>query len=454
MASTAERNTRMMNQTPNSKVQYPTIAVIGMGYVGAVSATALAQRGCRVVGVEVNPQKLALLRAGQSPVREPQLDEQFAQVVSAGRFTATDNLADAGRDADIIMVAVGTPSRADGQVDLSSIDRVTQELAAALRERTSPCVVLIRSTVPPGTTRDRIAPLIKQANRAAVVGHHPEFLREGTAMADWHSPSMIVWGADGNDTHGVARAMESLYAGIEAPRLPLGTAESELMKYACNVFHAVKIDFANEIGSLAAACGADPQAVMNAFCQDRKLNVSPAYLRPGFAFGGSCLPKDTRAVLAMAARHNLQLPLMEGVLASNQAHLSRQVERVLIHGRRPTLLLGLSFKEGTDDLRESPMVELAERLLGKGVPLSIYDADLKPSELLGANARYIQTHLPHLNMLLRNELEQAVREAEVVVIGKRTTGATPTMLRGKTVIDLCAGPAVVPAADFVARQAA
>jgi len=431
-------------------------AIIGMGYVGAVTAAAMAGRGWRVTGVEINPTKLAMLQAGKSPVSEPGLVDAFARATADGRLDATDDLTQAVTNAELIMVAVGTPSAADGEADLQAIDRVTIQLAQAMAARKHRCVVMIRSTVPPGTTRHRVAPIIHDADPQAAVCHHPEFLREGSALADWTDPPMIVVGADGKDAVPTEKMIERLYEGIDAPRLALATAESELMKYACNVFHAIKIDFANEIGSLAAACGADPNAVMKAFCNDRKLNISPAYLRPGFAFGGSCLGKDTRAVAAKAQRAGLKLPLIESVIESNHQHLSRQVNRILRLGRRPALLLGLSFKADTDDLRESPMVELAERLLGKGIPLAIYDPDVSQAgdRLLGANARYIHEHLPHLNALLRDDLANAAGEAQTIIIGKPVKGLTDAMLAGKDVVDLTAGPAVEGDGAGVQKKAA
>ncbi len=376
------------------------------------------------------------------------------EAVDSGLLTATDNMTQAVQDVDVVMVCVGTPTGDDGEVDLQAIDRVTTELSHALAESGQECVVMIRSTVPPGTTRQRIAPALRRANPRVSVCHHPEFLREGSALADWDAPPMIVYGADGEDVEAAQAAMEAIYVDIDAPFLAMATPESEMMKYACNVYHAMKIDFANEIGSLAAAVGADPARVMDAFCHDTKLNVSAAYLRPGFAFGGSCLPKDTRAVAAEARRRGIRLPLIEAVLESNEEHLSRQVERVLAAGRRPTLLVGLSFKPGTDDLRESPMVELAEKLLGKGVPLSIYDGDLLPGKLMGANARYIHEHLPHLNMLLQDDFDEALRQASTAVIAKPVADLDDLRLMGKTVIDLSQGPRPVDTETITQRKVA
>ncbi|MBL4701387.1 MAG: nucleotide sugar dehydrogenase [Phycisphaeraceae bacterium] len=289
-----------LNQETTVKTM-PTVAMIGMGYVGAVSSAALASQGCHVIGVEVQPTKLKMLQSGQSPVFEPGLQQLVSQMHASGKLDATDDLTAAVKAADIIMVAVGTPSNAQGQVNLDAINRVTDQLAMSLHFETKPRVVMIRSTVPPGTVATHIVPKLKASCPNIAVCHHPEFLREGSALKDWHQPPMIVWGSDDpSDRVAVDQAMHTLYQNVDAPHLPLASRESELMKYACNIFHAIKIDFANEIGALANALGADPAKVMHAFSQDTKLNISPAYLKPGFAFGGSCLPKDTRAMMGKA----------------------------------------------------------------------------------------------------------------------------------------------------------
>ncbi len=415
--------------------EVPRVAILGMGYVGAVTAAALAQRGCTVTGVEINPAKLSMLQRGESPIREPGLPELIKEMTDHGRFTATDDISAAVADAEVVMVAVGTPSGVNGSTDLSSILRVADELAKATSDGRAR-VVMVRSTVPPGTTRSRIAPALHRTNPNTAVCHHPEFLREGSALRDWFEPAMIAYGADGAARDPVAAVIDRIYTGIDAPRVAVGTAESELLKYACNIFHAVKINFANEIGSMAQTLGADPAAVMQAFCHDTRLNISPAYLKPGFAFGGSCLPKDTRALAQLSRQQGVELPMIQSVLPSNNAHLLRQRDRILALGRKPTLLAGLTFKRHTDDLRESPMVELAEQLLGKGVPLAIFDPDLLPDELIGANAAYIQQRLPHLKLLLRRQLNEALDACEVVVIAKEIEGLTSNVLAGKTVVDL------------------
>jgi GDP-mannose 6-dehydrogenase len=427
----------MKNSTKTSTKTMPTVTMIGMGYVGAVSSAALASQGCHVIGVEVQQAKLKMLQSGQSPVFEPGLQELVAQMHACGKLDATDDLPAAVKASDIIMIAVGTPSDRHGKVNLDAITRVTEQLALAMHFETKPRVVMIRSTVPPGTIASLIAPKLKAVCPNVAVCHHPEFLREGSAIKDWHKPPMIVWGADDpSDRVAVDQAMHTIYHGIDAPHLPLGSRESELMKYACNIYHAIKIDFANEIGALASAMGADPAAVMQAFCHDTKLNISPAYLKPGFAFGGSCLPKDTRAMMGKGREFGIDLPLISSVIGSNQAQLKRGVDQVLAQGRQRTLLLGLTFKPGTDDLRESPMVDLAEQLLGKGMPLAIYDPDLVPEKLIGANAAFVAEHLPHLKMLLRDDLEHALADAQVVVLTKSIQSLQSEHLKNKIVIDL------------------
>ncbi|MCC7145367.1 MAG: UDP-glucose/GDP-mannose dehydrogenase family protein [Phycisphaeraceae bacterium] len=417
-------------------------AVLGLGYVGAVTAAMLAKQGWRVWGVEANPWKLAEYQAGRCPIREPGLEEELAKATTLGQFLVTADLARAVAASELVLIAVGTPNLpmsaagGAGGVDLSAIDSITAELAGALARDQNSRVVMVRSTVPPGTTAERIAPLLKTANSHTSVCHHPEFLREGSALRDWQAPALIVSGCAGADRPAVDRMLDRIYQGISEPRLALGLAESELMKYACNVFHALKVDFANEIGSLAQRCGADPQAVMNAFCQDRRLNISPTYLKPGAAFGGSCLPKDTAAMLALARQIGIELPLISAILPSNQAHLERQTQVILAHGKRPTLLLGLSFKSDSDDLRGSPLVILARRLLQEQIPLTIYDPDLDPRQLVGANARQIQRDLPQVELLLRPDLEAAIAAAELVILGKSIRGLQPAMLQGKQVVDL------------------
>ncbi len=421
---------------PGAAASMPTVAVIGLGYVGTVSAVKLAEHGCRVIGVETNPTKQDMFKQGRCPVNEPGLPAAYREEFVAGRLTVTDRVDEAVKRAQVVMICVGTPVDGSGMVDLRSIQTVTQQLAQALVDHAEPPVVMIRSTVPPGTTRMHVAPTLHAGNPNIVVCHHPEFLREGSAMSDWDRPAMIVIGAERQDRPAVRRQVERIYRGVEAPTICLELSESELMKHACNVFHAIKIDFANEVTALAEAVGADPARVMDTLCCDDKLNISPAYLKPGFAFGGSCLPKDTRSLVAQGQRWGLNLPLMESVLPSNESHLAREVHRVLRHGCRPTLLLGLTFKPGTDDLRESPAVELARRLLGRGVPLTVYDPDLHPAQLVGANSAYIRRHLPNLSGLMCHDLDEALRQAEVIVIAKPMASFARIRARDKTVIDL------------------
>ena len=416
------------------------VAIVGMGYVGTVTSAALAARGWLVHGVEKDSDKRRRLGAGMSPVREPGMDRAIAAARAQRRLRCTDSVRQAVMDARAVMICVGTPGDGRGAVRLDAIDAVTDELGEAIARMAEPPLVMVRSTTPPGTFDGRIAPRLRRANARVVICHHPEFLREGSGLADWLNPPLIVHGADEADRPAVAAMIERLYAGIDAPRIGLRPAESELMKYASNTFHALKIAFANEIGAVASTCGADADAVMGAFRRDERLNLGPAYLKPGFAFGGSCLPKDTRALAAAAGSSGLHLPLVRSVLRSNRAHLKRCTQAVLdCCDERPTLLIGLSFKAGTDDLRESPMLDLAEQLIAAGVPLRIHDPDLDPKALLGANQAHLHRRLPHATMLMSDDLTQALSHAQVVVVAKRIEGVSDAVLHGKTVVDLTKG---------------
>lgn len=429
------------------------VAIVGMGYVGTVAAAKLAHRGWAVIGVESNPIKLSWLRSGQCPIRETDLAPLLAEAFDSGRFDVTDNLHRAVQTADVMMICVGTPADPSGRADLSVIRRVISQTAASIRKLPQPPLVLIRSTVPPGTCEEWIVPTLRSAHPGTVVAHHPEFLREGSALADWDHPALIVFGADPRDRSLVESWRAKLYGDLDAPVIHCRWSESELIKLACNAFHAVKITFANEIGALAQNCGADGATVMAALCKDVRLNLSPAYLKAGFCFGGSCLPKDTRSLQSRAADLGLHLPLIESVLDSNRTHLDRWVQRILAQGRQPTLLVGLSFKAGTDDLRHSPMVELAERLLGKGVPLTIFDPDLQPQFLVGTNAAYIHQHLPHLNLLMGKDLYTSLAGVKRVLLAKPVPDLDGACLEGKLVVDLTGSGSWTPAAaDRLANE--
>lgn len=393
-----------------------------MGYVGVVSGACFAKMGHSVIGVDVHPEKVALINAGQAPIKEKGLDELFGDVSrTSGSFSATLRAQDALATAELVMVCVRTPSLKDGRVDLSAIQAVAGEIGQALADRpsSSPLSIAIRSTVPPTTTRSVVLPILekvsgKRHGQGFSLCHHPEFLREGTSIEDFFNPPKIVVGEDA--AVGGAQALHSLYSEFPAPKLTTSFEVSELVKYCDNTFHALKVTFANEVGLIAQSLGIDSREVMRIFCLDTKLNISPAYLKPGFAFGGSCLPKDLRALIDLGRQRGFTLPMLSHILASNASQIEAVLQRILSSGIREVGLIGLSFKPDTDDLRESPMVELAERLIGKGIRLSVYDNYVSLSKLMGANKAYRETHLPHLSSLLVDTVEALIARSKLVII--------------------------------------
>jgi GDP-mannose 6-dehydrogenase len=416
------------------------VAVFGLGYVGCVSAACFARRGHGVIGVDVSSRKVELMASAQSPVLEPGLTEVVRDEVEAGRLAATTDVDEALAEADVSMICVGTPSARSGGQDLAALERAAESIGDHLPRGGKRHTVVVRSTVLPGTTESTVVGRValrsgRQLGVELGIAVNPEFLREGTAIADFGSPPKTVIGElDAASGDHVA----ALYDGLDAPvfRLPLRVAE--MVKYADNAFHALKIAFANEIGVLARESGIDSHELMSVFVADRKLNLSEAYLRPGFAFGGSCLPKDLRALLHAGRRAELDLPLLESILPANARHLERTLDVVLALGRRPVAMLGLAFKPGIDDLRESPLVELAERLVGKGYDLKIYDRAVSVSRLVGANREYMLDHLPHLAELLVGTVEEALEHAEICVVGAASPEAVQALAEvdGRHVIDL------------------
>jgi GDP-mannose 6-dehydrogenase len=391
------------------------ISVFGLGYVGAVSAACLAADGHTVVGVDNNPVKVDLLNQGRAPVVEAGLGDLIREGVTAGRLQATTDCDEAVASTDLGFVCVGTPSRGNGSLDLAYLRRVADEIGQAIRRQRSPIVVVVRSTVLPGTTRQVLLPdLERAAGRPVSVAVYPEFLREGTAIRDHHEPPKVVVGA-------LDEAVRDLVTPVAArPGAPLVQTDlelAEMAKYADNAWHALKVTFANEIGSLAKAQGLDGQAVMDILCADTKLNLSPVYLRPGFAFGGSCLPKDVRALRYLGRGLDLDLPVLNAILPSNAQQLDRAFQLVAGAGARQVGVLGLAFKAGTDDLRESPMVELVERLIGKGFDVRVYDANVNLARLVGANKSYILDQIPHISDLMVPSLEEVLDHAGTLVIG-------------------------------------
>ena len=397
-----------------------TISIFGLGYVGVTTAACLAEEGHNIIGVDIVSQKVNTLNEGRSPIIENDIGELIQKNREQGRLRATTDAKEALERSEMAFICVGTPSRSNGALDVSSVVSVSEQIGSLLKDISSDDAMLLvyRSTVLPGTIRNKVLPALKKASGEAP-GHrydvifHPEFLREGVAVKDFYAPPKIVVG---EREKGISGPLWELYEDIEAPRFNTTLEAAEAVKYADNTFHAVKIAFANEMGRVFKAHGVDSRTVMDIFCQDTKLNISSKYLRPGFAFGGSCLPKDVRAITYAAKDKDVGVPMLDSVLSSNTSHIQYAIEKVLNHAPDQVGVLGLAFKPGTDDLRESPLVELVERLLGKGVDIKIYDENVRESKLIGANKSYIEEHLPHLSELLVPSVE-ALDNSDLVVIG-------------------------------------
>jgi GDP-mannose 6-dehydrogenase len=398
-----------------------TLGVFGLGYVGCVSAACFAKAGWQVIGVDVNSMKVDMINQGSSPVVEPGVAELVAEVVKSGRLRATTDACEAVEAAGLSLICVGTPSSPNGALDLTYVARVCEDIGRALRRRQGRHVVVVRSTVLPGTVASVVIPTLERASQRKVgdgiaVCVNPEFLREGSSLPDFYQPAFTLIGSDDPSA---AREVAQLYATVDAPLHIVDTKVAEIVKYACNAFHGLKVTFANEIGNICRAVGIDSREVMRVFCEDTKLNLSPYYLKPGFAFGGSCLPKDLRALVHQARRLDVETPVLAAVLQSNRQQVERAVDMVLRTGKRRVGLLGLTFKSGTDDLRESPLVTLAETLLGKGMQLAIYDPDVSGSRVMGANRAYIEREIPHIWSLMRESVREVVQHAETIVIGNK-----------------------------------
>lgn len=397
------------------------ISVFGLGYVGCVSAACFAKEGCEVIGVDVNPTKVEIIRHGNSPIVEAGIGELIKQMVGEGRLRSTTDSAAAVNDSEISLICVGTPSNTNGSLDLRYIGNVCREIGEALAEKTERHTIVIRSTMLPGTIHGFVVPTLEAASGRKNgtdfnVCINPEFLREGSSLKDFYAPPFTLIGADDEET---AARLRQLYSGIDAPLIVTAVRAAEMVKYASNCFHAVKVSFANEIGNLCKQLGIDSHQVMDVFCQDTKLNLSPYYLKPGFAFGGSCLPKDLRAITYKARELDVEVPVLAAVLASNRLQVERAVEMVLRTKKKRVGLLGLSFKAGTDDLRESPLVTLTETLLGKGFELAIYDRDVSLARLFGANKEYIEREIPHISQLMRDSLKEVLDGSDVLIIGNK-----------------------------------
>ncbi len=413
--------------------QRSQVAVFGLGYVGCVTAACLAKIGHRVTGVDRDEHKVRSVLEGKAPFYEPGLEPVVRETVAAGRLTATTSASDALAGADVALVCVGTPSQRNGNLGLDQLQRVVTEIGACLQGRTKPLILAIRSTVFPGTCEEVVAPAV--AGRNVKIVSNPEFLREGVAMKDFEEPSLVVVG--GQD-RGAVDAVAALYdpLGVEACKVSLRTAE--MIKYACNSFHAVKIAFANEIGALAQSLGVDGAEVMDTLCRDEKLNVSAAYLKPGFAFGGSCLPKDLRALVYRAGRLDVSLPLLSAAMPSNAAHLERAMQAVLDLPAKRIGVIGLAFKENTDDLRESPVVNLLETLIGKGRDVRVFDPHIRLEAIYGTNRQFILEVIPHVGRLLDNRLEETLAWADHLVVTQKQTAeaAAKIVSSGLPVLDL------------------
>ena len=417
------------------------VSIFGLGYVGAVSCACLPELGHDVIGVDTNPSKVRMINDGQSPVVEEGIDELIAAAVRAGKLRATDDVEMAVLGSEVSLISVATPSNPNYTPNFSAVDAVIRSIGAVLRKKPGHHTVVLRSTVPPGTTEDRLLPVLEESvgrkvgDRLSLV-FNPEFLREGSSVKDFHHPPQTVIGS--LDEAGYV-AMEQMYAGLPGQVVRTSCRVAESVKYLCNVFHAMKIVFANEAGSVLKACGLDGREVMRIFCQDTQLNISPAYLRPGFAFGGSCLPKEVKGFLALARGKEVPVPALAGLLGSNEAHIDRAYDMIARDGRRKVALFGLAFKPGTDDMRDSPLVTLAERLLGKGFDLAIYDSFVKVSRLLGKNKEFIDREIPHLDRLLKESPEQVLEEAQVIVVGHADQAGRQAIVdhaAGRRIIDL------------------
>lgn len=396
-----------------------SISVFGLGYVGTVTAACLAHKGNKVIGVDLNPTKVAAVNSGKSPIVEPRISEIIAESHNADRLHATNSAETAILSSDISILCVGTPGLRNGKLDLGNIEPVCREIGQILRNKRSFHLVVLRSTVLPGTAESLVVPTLERASGKSIAADfgvcvNPEFMREGTAVADFLEPTITIIGA-ANKSH--SARVRDLYSWVPGRIFETSFRSAEMVKYVCNAWHAVKIAFVNEAGTLARELEVDAETVMDIFASDTKLNISSAYLKPGFAFGGSCLPKDVRALNYRAKELDLKVPLLESILPSNEEHLERAVDLVLQSGKRKIAMLGLSFKAATDDLRESPQVQLVKRLLGEGREIQIWDDNVSLGKLIGTNREYIEQVIPHIGSLLKEPLANVLKHAEVIVIG-------------------------------------
>lgn len=395
------------------------ISVFGLGYVGAVAAGCLARDGHAVIGVDPNATKVSLINEGKTPIIEKDIGEIVASSVSKGSLSATIEYTKAIEDTELSLVCVGTPSQINGSLDLSYVRFVCEQIGAVLKDKDEHHVVVIRSTLLPGSMRGLVIPTLeecsgKKAGDGFSVCNNPEFLREGTAVYDYDNPPKTVVG----ETHeGGGDALVSLYSHLDAPLIRTSVEVGEMVKYADNSWHALKVCFANEIGNIAKKLGIDGHEVMRIFCKDEKLNLSPYYMKPGFAFGGSCLPKDVRALTYKAKSLDIDTPVLNAILPSNKEQVDMGFNIIAEQGNKKVGILGFSFKAGTDDLRESPIVDVIERLIGKGYEVSLYDRNVNVAGLVGANRDYILNQIPHISKLMKSSMDEVIDSSQTIVIG-------------------------------------
>ncbi len=417
------------------------ISIFGLGYVGVVSACCLAEDGHIVCGADPNKVKVELLNSGKPPIVEEKVDELVRNAVENGQLKATTDPMRAVMESELSLICVGTPSQLNGSLDLKYVRHVCEEIGAAIKQKRDFHVVVCRSTMLPGSMRNVVIPVLeessgKKAGRDFGVCNNPEFLREGTAVYDFRHPPKIVIG---EIDKGSGNLLASLYANLTAPMIRVDIETAEMIKYADNVWHALKVTFANEIGSICKASNVDGRRVMEIFCQDDKLNLSSYYLKPGFAFGGSCLPKDVRALIYKSRTLDLDLPIINAIIPSNVRQIEQGLKMIIAKGNKRVGILGFAFKAGTDDLRESPVVELIERLMGKGYDIKVYDQNVNLAKLMGANRDYILNHIPHISQVMTNSIEEVLTHAETIVIGnkaKEFEGIVSSLKKNQAVIDL------------------
>jgi GDP-mannose 6-dehydrogenase len=409
------------DEIQNGKDIPMNISILGLGYVGSVSAACLAQKGHRVIGVDRDSTKVNMINEGFAPVIEEGLAAMIKRAVDENRLRASTDAAEAILQSDVTLVCVGTPDKINGSIDMSHIQRVCAEIGSAMKTKSGRHLVVVRSTVLPGTVEEIVIPVLekyseKRYGEAFGVAFNPEFLRETTAVKDFFNPPKTVIGAESTDD---ADVVAELYKGIDAPMFKTPLRVAEMVKYCDNAFHALKVVFGNEVGLISKALGIDSHEVMDIFCHDRQLNLSAAYLKPGFAFGGSCLPKDVKALTYLAKHKDLEVPLLNALIPSNQAMINYALERIVVRSGKRVGFLGMAFKAGTDDLRNSPIIALIEQLLGKGFDIRIFDHHVNLGRLRGANRQFIEERIPHISKLMVDELEKVLSHAQVIVIGNR-----------------------------------